>query len=476
MSDSSINAAALRETTRTLAATAGIGESAAAGLLDKHITINAEALSSAAKNLATELQRLLGRTFVSVSQLPSPDDDLEIVIGASQPKQYIRTLFVNWDCESIIISTEPNTEHVSRNLHPLFLLLGACYAAAAATKLITGEAISQPLPDPLIIKLDRLGLERQMLDRPIILSDTYMAGAGAIGNGFLRALRHIDVRGQLHIADDDSVDDTNLQRQIFFDNDDIAKPKATTLATKAQPYFPRLELIPYKIRLQALRSNSDDRWLRRLIVAVDSRRARRELQDEIPGEVFDASTTDIREVIVHYHKQPTTSACMSCIYATDQAEINREVLLASGLGLAVENIQKREIDRHAAEIIIKHLELANIPEDFIGLACDTLFKRLCGEGRLKVSPDKQILAPFAFVSVLAGTLLVIELVRRLASTGTWDDNYWRVSAWSPPIVTLRKKRKRIANCSFCGKPFLLAATEGLWAMSNDDCNNNTTAT
>ena len=109
MSDSSINAAALRETTRTLAATAGIGESAAAGLLDKHITINAEALSSAAKNLATELQLLLGRTFVSVSQLPSPDDDLEIVIGASQPKQYIDRKSTRLNSSHIPLSRMPSS-------------------------------------------------------------------------------------------------------------------------------------------------------------------------------------------------------------------------------------------------------------------------------------------------------------------------------------------------------------------------------
>ena len=30
---------------------------------------------------------------------------------------------------------------------------------------------------------------------------------------------------------------------------------------------------------------------------MDSRRARRELQNELPAEVFDASTTDIREVV-----------------------------------------------------------------------------------------------------------------------------------------------------------------------------------
>jgi hypothetical protein len=41
-----------------------------------------------------------------------------------------------------------------------------------------------------------------------------MAGAGAIGNGFLWAARHVDIRGTLHIADDDRVSSGNLNRRI----------------------------------------------------------------------------------------------------------------------------------------------------------------------------------------------------------------------------------------------------------------------
>lgn len=41
-------------------------------------------------------------------------------------------------------------------------------------------------------------------------------------------------------------------------------------------------------------------WLKRLIVGVDSPRARRNLQTEVPGEVYDASTTGISEVVVHF--------------------------------------------------------------------------------------------------------------------------------------------------------------------------------
>lgn len=462
MSDSTLNSAALRETARTLAAAAGIRESAAAALLDKCIVICA-ASNRSALAMADELELILSRTFASVSRSPNANADLNIVIGSAAPSRNPRTLFINWNIEAITIDTALQTATPSAELHPLYLLLGACYAAAAATKLLTGNAISQPQPMPLVIRMDQLGIEREWLDRPIHLSNTYMAGAGAIGNGVLRAGRHLDVRGQLHIADDDFVDDTNLQRQVYFTDEDIGAPKAVALARSAQPDFPRLLLRPHQCRLQELRPGDDDHWLKRLIVCVDSRRARRELQDEIPGEVFDASTTDIREVIVHHHKQPTSDACMSCIYASDGAEIQREVLLAEGLGLSIEQIRQQRIDRQSAEAVIKHLALQLSPEEIIGLACDTLFKRLCGQGLLKEVPDQQILAPFAFVSVLAGTLLVIELVRRLAGTDRIDDNYWRASAWSPPMSALRLRRQRNAVCAFCGYEYLVTTAQLLWA-------------
>lgn len=464
MPNSPINVAALRETARTLAATAGIAESSAAELLDKRIVITADMSNPAAVTLCDELELLLARTFVSVSRTYDGPTDLHVLVGSTAPREHVSTLRISWNADEIVIGTAKNMLGTPGDLHPLFLLIGACYAAAAATKALTVNAIAQPLPDPLIIDLNQLDIERDWLNRPIVLSDTYMAGAGAIGNGLLRAGRHIDIRGQLNIADNDFVDDTNLQRQIFFTDDDIGAPKATALATNAQPYFPNLELIPHDCRLQALRATDDDRWLKRLIVCVDSRRARRQLQDEIAGEVFDASTTDIREVIVHYHKQPTIDACMSCVYYADNREVQREDLLAAGLGLSIEQVRQPEIDRRAADAIIQYLALKIAPESFVGLPCDTLFKQLCGEGQLTVAPDKQILAPFAFVSVLAGALLAIELVRRRTNLRRHEDNFWRVSAWAPPLTSLRARRKRRAHCEFCGNSNLLAASQVLWAQ------------
>ena len=462
MSDIQLNAAALRETARTIAVTLGIAETSAAKLLEKRITITADDSNAAATLMADELELLLARTFEHVSRNYSSSTDICIVIGNTHICNRNKSLYVFWNADSISIASELKHSVCPQDQHPLFLMVGACYAAAFVTKVLIGYEVSQKLPDPCRINFRDLGVEREWLNRPLKLSDTYMAGAGAIGNGMVRALRHLNINGILHIADADFVDDTNIQRQVLFTNDDIGKPKATTLASRVQGLLPNLKLIPHDRRLQNLRSSADDRWLKRLIVCVDSRRARRELQNEIPGEVFDASTTDIREVILHYHHQPTEASCMSCIYATDQRELQHEEMLASNLGITVDEVRRPEIDLSAAKKISQFLKLDQEPEQLVGLACDTLFKQLCGQGLLSAVPDRQVLAPFAFIPVLAGALLALELVRRLSSPTLINDNYWRVSAWSPPDSALRRCRKKITDCAFCNNPILQEINQSLW--------------
>ena len=467
MPDIQLNAAALRETARTIAMTLGIAETTAAKLLKRRINITADDSNAAALLMADELELLLTRTFEYVSRNYSSRTDICIVIGNAQISNRNKSLYVFWDADFISIASESKHSGCTQDQHPLFMMVGACYAAALVTKILIGYETSQQIPDPFTIHYQDLGVSRECLNHPINLSDTYMAGAGAIGNGFVHALRYLNINGHMYIADDDRVDDTNIQRQVLFTNDDIGKPKATTLKVRGQEFLPNLKLIPRYHRLQEIRSSEDDHWLKRLIVCVDSRRARRELQNEMPREVFDASTTDIREVILHYHRQPTEDACMSCIYATDQRELQHEVMLANNLGVTVEEVRKSVVDQTSAIKISQFLNLDLEMENIVGLAYDTLFKQLCGQGLLSVAPERQVLAPFAFVSVLAGALLALELVRRLSSSTLVYDNYWRVSAWSPPDSALRRQRKKLSNCIFCYNRDLQVINQRLWNTSDN---------
>jgi hypothetical protein len=289
-----------------------------------------------------------------------------------------------------------------------------------------------------------------------------LAGAGAIGNGLLWVARHLDIRGRLEIADDDHVESGNLNRQVWFGTEDIGLNKVERLVLKAQPFFRSLTLVPRPMRVQDLPEKCPGAWLRRLIVAVDSRRARRQLQNELPGEIFDASTTDIREVVIHYNRQPTAEACLSCIYEPDAEELSREQHIADHLGVSVDAVRRERISAAAATVIVERFPaLADM--NLVGTAYDTLFKKLCGEGLLKTAAGRRVIAPFAFVSVLAGALLAVELVRRLgAGRSERNFNYWRVSAWHAPLARRRILRPRQTGCSFCDSHMLARVNAQLW--------------
>lgn len=459
-----LTAEARRENAAALAAALGLGLDKAAEVLDVAVAIAANPADRVAQEFAADIAALLGRTVreVSIQDVPTAPAT-ELVIGDAAARTQGRKLYLSVTREGATLSRTADAPHLCQPVHGLLRVIVACYASAAVLDRALDAHLPFGLPDPLVLSFDALGLDLADLNRPVDLGHAYLGGAGAIGNGLLWAARHLDVHGRLEIADDDRVDSGNLNRQVWFGTDDVDLKKVERLVLKAQPFFQGLKLVPRPVRIQDLPEKSPGPWLRRLIVAVDSRRARRQLQNEFPGEVFDASTTDMREVVVHYNRQPTTNACLSCIYEPDGEELSREQHIADHLGVSVEAVRCERISAAAAAAIVQRFPaLANA--DLIGTAYDTLFKRLCGEGLLKTAAGRRVTAPFGFVSVLAGALLAVELVRRLGpGRSDRNFNYWRVSAWHAPLARRRMLRPQQPRCAFCDSPILRRVNARLWS-------------
>ena len=199
-----------------------------------------------------------------------------------------------------------------------------------------------------------------------------------------------------------------------------------------------------------------------LVVAVDSRRARRNLQNEMPRRVFDASTTGITDIVLHFNESPLEHACMSCIYHEAPDEAAHEGHVAGALGVDLAAVRTNFVSPDAARAIARKYPDLD-PARLEGLAYDSLFKELCGKGELKSSRAERVLAPFAFVSVLAGVMLAIEIAIRTrpgARTSTY--NYWRISPWGAPIDRMRELRSKRADCEFCGSEILQSVVKRLW--------------
>lgn len=123
----------------------------------------------------------------------------------------------------------------------------------------------------------------------------------------------------------------NLNRCLYLKSDDVGRDKAVALAERAAADFPGLRLVPEVAEFR--RCAEVVGRVDTAIVTVDSRRARRGIQEYAPRRVFDASTTDVTAVVVHSHAQPTDGACLACIYRHIPDEHARERSIADGLGI-----------------------------------------------------------------------------------------------------------------------------------------------
>lgn len=456
---------AVHENARTLAAALGIGEDHAEHMLAVDVVVTASTDDAATNHLAENICVLLRRTVRSVTRTPQSQTPpaVEVVIGDATPVTAAPVVWGDLTERHFTVGTKRVESARTAEIHPALSLLCACYAAGAAIRGVVGDTFPLPFSDPLVVDFDHLfGADRNWLYEPIDLEEAYLAGAGAVGNGLVFALRHFQVRGRLHVADPDTVSNGNLNRCLWFTSSDVGGHKAERLVSSAQPFFPQLQLIPHTVPLQDVpAARGGGPWLKRLIVGVDSRRARRNLQLEIPGEVFDASTTGIAEIVVHFHRAPADGACLSCIYVQEAGELTHEAHVAESLGVTPEEVRALRVTREAAaKICLQYPQLRQ--EDLVGLAYDSLFKQLCGQGALRTAADRQVLAPFAFVSVLAGTYLALECVRRLQPHPERLFNYWRASPWCSPMTQLRTWRPKNPRCEFCTQEVFRRVTHALW--------------
>jgi len=410
------------------------------------------------QTLTDFLKNILERTFEKVHTSPEVGItySCEILVDPANKVTRGPYIFIGQNEENaLVISKILPARKLPLDIHPFLHFLISCYASGLVFKTVVGRLpfLSQ---DEITIEVDKL--VKIDLNTRIDIGLTHLAGAGAIGNSFLLALSTFSVTGELKVVDPDYVSDGNLNRCLFFTSQDIDQRKADVLVAKAQHLFDSLKLTPIPQELAKITDKSDGSWLVKLVVGVDSRRARRNLQMEIPREVFDASTTGISEVVIHHHKRPLSGACLGCIYVKEKQEEAHEAHVAEVLGVTIEHVKQQFINEEAASLIAKRYSLEK--NELIGIPYDTLFKQLCGEGKLKNAEDRQVLAPLAFVSALAGAYLALMLVEKHISGEAY--NYWKFSPWGDINYRLRQSIPTNSDCEFCNNPSFVKVASKLW--------------
>ncbi|VWD37311.1 hypothetical protein BCO18430_06481 [Burkholderia contaminans] len=441
-----------------LMAAAGIEDEQAAEKLRLRVAIVAQP-GTVSEAMAGYTRLLLERT---VHVVDDSSADIEVVIGSRASLGEMAAIGVSISSDMVTFGLDCAGEvNVEEHNEPpkLLLKIASCYLAGYVIAQLTASERFSAIPTPFTVSAKTLGFDYADLSRKIVFSaNSVLVGGGGVANGFLWALEDLDVSGKLYISDPKVVSESNMNRCLYFESEDLSKPKVEVLARKA--LRGKVEIIPYFGEFRELVRKLGR--VRRAYTTVDSRRVRRGVRSELPLEILDASTTDTSEVVVFSERQPTDLACLSCIYAHIPAENQREQHIADALGLSIADVQQSIIDEDVASRLVKTHPTLNI-ERIRGMAFDSLFREMCGAGTLLSGPAKQALAPLGFISNLAGCLLALELLRfEGAHVENTEFNYMALDPWRPPHRRARLSKSAKDDCEFCGELENRQVLESVW--------------
>jgi hypothetical protein len=254
--------------------------------------------------------------------------------------------------------------------------------------------------------------------------DVHLAGAGAIGNGFLWAVARMHCVGTLHVVDPETVTDSNLQRYVMLSADDTDQQKSL-LANRWLADSRRLRVVPHTIDWAAHISVLPDHKADTVVCAVDSADARIQIQASLPRVIYNG-WTQRGEAGVSRHHFLGEMACMACLYLPKGGGANLDQMVLRALHLPEDEAMLRQVrqriqqntptDRSFLELVTTHsgvsldklLPFENRPLE------DLYVRGVCGGAIIEFHAGAQRAqadVPMGFQSALSGILLAAELAR-----------------------------------------------------------------
>jgi len=339
---------------------------------------------------------------------------------------------------------------------------GACIAAGEVFKFLRGlkEGRGKHI-DSLFMSLwdfkeyERLEyLPQPKSVTPIALPPCYLIGAGAVGQAAAAALATSDgVRGTFIVIDNDTVDDTNLNRYPLATLKDVGAAKSILLSdhlrAKGFEAYPSQTTWPeyaYQLSHSMLPSHLQDREAQYrydlVLSCVDKNEARHAIQKFWPKYILGGSTKDMGIAVAAYDML-SEYECLMCNNPLnlDNATIERVAEEVKRLSPELRRslAAKLGADVTAVENYLAHPRCGHLGEQEIMKFRDT-------------NPGAEW--SVGFVSVGAGTLLAAQLVRYALlgqKTLLENGNTMRLSFLNPSPRFSKHLRKEGCECSTGGR-------------------------
>lgn len=354
------------------------------------------------------------------------------------------------------------TAYVNQEANPVGPVAAAAIAAVEVFKAVFADALgerSRQLPTEWEWSAWDYGKNGPAPDPgPLLLDDVHMFGVGAVSQGLLWLLEHWpeEVRGSLHLIDQDGYDFSNGQRYIGMRPEDVNQPKPQQAAERLRKRHPGLVVADHNGQdmNRYFEHVRPDCRVRLAVAGMDSPEHRRQLALKLPRRVVNMWT----------EKEWLGAArfgigdgwpCLFCVYPEDTtAPMDETGQLVAETGLNPARVRKllfsgEGLTPEDINTIAQHYALPNA-QTLVGKPLRSIRGMLCATGRLSLpeaSSDADI--PFAFSSLLAGIGGFIELIREIWHV-TSEPGHWQFRVFSYPVPGNWERRSASPGCYLCG--------------------------
>ena len=311
---------------------------------------------------------------------------------------------------------------------PFGPLAAAARGAAHAFQLATQELI--PAPDPPV-SIYWSGLDYSSAAAPLTIAsaaagcrlEAVLAGAGSIGGAAVYAFaRTPRLSGRLDVADPQALEAGNFDRALLATAERSRREETkASVATAALAHLPGFVAEPHVRDLAAfVAARPREQPLPLTLCAVDSREARRAIQDCLPRELVNAACSPLDSVVSGH--LTGAGPCVVCLFMADwmNAEQVRYRLIARATRLPEETVlawmtQNHQLGVHELREIAGRRGLdRGAFDDYAGVTLAELWRRELVYGGVEVTTASGAVVVVAapWVTALAGFLLAGEAYKR----------------------------------------------------------------
>lgn len=419
---------------------------------------------------------------VTVRRLDIADDDADAALhfGAGARDA---TVSIGSDGWLVHVATDGTPTRFSDQTNPVGSYAAACMGVAEVFKALLRDYVGEenirgrvtPIENTTFstydYKVDPANPANPVLPSIVNLHNLNVIGVGAGGGALVQTLSALDaVRGTIRLVDSDEVSSSNLNRYIWAYRRDEGAMKAEVGKQVMVDAHPALTFAvkSYSQPYIAFSDEVDEEALELVVSAVDTVRAREQIQWDLPETILDASTNQEGDYVV-LCVAFGEGQCLACKHRGRQDGVKREMaVLSDQIGLDTDTLVDMNTDNSAftpdhvdrIAAYVNGTTDITVPEP--GERFSDWFRQHCGHLDLG-GADMEV--PVPFLPVTAGILLAGEVIKQRHFPGAQVDNRFTHNMLGVPVEGMHGFTNAHPDCGICGDPDAVDRYEQKWERS-----------